>query len=342
MTKKPSETRGKSKSTDAGRKPAPAKKTKAGAAVKPAKSTAKPEMKPRTKPPKDAKAPKAAPSSKSASKVGAKPAQGAAKTPVPKGAAVKPGPAKVEGAKSTSGKPAKPGTKAIAEPKPGAGPGKGKPGVKAHESKTGEPKSAGVKGSDGMADEKSGRKGITVVTPKRPRPARARAAQTLMPAPATLTRLPRHPLIPSGPNAKVRAPLDEADPSAKKKSPFNKTQLEKFRKTLLQKRADLVSEIAGLEQEALRTSSGSLSHTPSHMAEQGTETAEQSLSLDLAATERKLIREIDDAVKRVDDGTFGLCELTGRPIPADRLEELPWTRYSIDAARELERRHYHR
>ncbi len=40
----------------------------------------------------------------------------------------------------------------------------------------------------------------------------------------------------------------------------------------------------------------------------------------------------------IDNGTYGICELTGKPIKAERLEELPWARYSIEAARELERR----
>jgi RNA polymerase-binding transcription factor DksA len=73
------------------------------------------------------------------------------------------------------------------------------------------------------------------------------------------------------------------------------------------------------------------------MAEQGSENYEQTLSLDLAAADRKLIREIDDALKRIDDGTFGICEHSGKPIKLERLEELPWARYSIEAARELER-----
>ena len=92
-----------------------------------------------------------------------------------------------------------------------------------------------------------------------------------------------------------------------------------------------------METQALRSQSGSLSNMPSHLAEQGSEAYDQSLSLDLAAADRKLIKEIDDALKRIAEGTFGICELTGKPIKLERLEELPWARYSIEAARELER-----
>lgn len=121
------------------------------------------------------------------------------------------------------------------------------------------------------------------------------------------------------------------------KSPFNKRELEKFRATLLTKRAEVLSEVTGLEGGALTGGgSGNLSHTPQHMADAGSDAAEQTLSLDLAAAERNLIKEIDAALQRIRDGVFGLCEATGRPIRKERLAELPWTRYSIDAARQLE------
>jgi RNA polymerase-binding transcription factor DksA len=76
---------------------------------------------------------------------------------------------------------------------------------------------------------------------------------------------------------------------------------------------------------------------PSHLAEQGTEAFDQALSLDLAAAERRIVKEINDALRRIEAGTYGMCELTGKPISPDRLEELPWARHTIQAAMELER-----
>lgn len=128
----------------------------------------------------------------------------------------------------------------------------------------------------------------------------------------------------------------EAPPVALK-TPFGKKELSAFRQLLLRKRAELVGDIAQMEREALQ-GGGSLSNMPQHMAEQGSDTYDTTLSLDLAAADRKLIKEIDDAIARIDKGTYGVCELTGKPIKVDRLEELPWARYSIEAARELERR----
>lgn len=154
-------------------------------------------------------------------------------------------------------------------------------------------------------------------------------------------------LSPGGPAPKPlisssdRAPAQAAAEAEKypTKSPFNKRELDKFRQTLLQKRAQVFAEVAGLEGDALTGGgSGNLSHTPQHMADAGSDAADQTLSLDLAAAERNLIREIDAALKRIEDGVFGLCVSTGKPIRKERLTELPWARYSIDAARQLEGR----
>jgi RNA polymerase-binding protein DksA len=147
----------------------------------------------------------------------------------------------------------------------------------------------------------------------------------------------RKPLIASGPNAPKPKHLGMTD-GKPKKSPFDKRELAKFKAILLRKRAELVGDVSTMETEALKGSSGSLSHLPQHMAEQGSDVYGQSLSLDLAAADRRLIKEIDDALVRIEKGTYGICELTGKPIRAERLEELPWARYSIEAAREIERR----
>jgi len=196
--------------------------------------------------------------------------------------------------------------------------------------------------------KKPARKGITIVSPKPARKTKP-GSSTVSVIPAGLGRLldpkgpARKPLIPSGPKAAAQRPLGQhgggvaEQPRPTAKSPFNKKELEHFRMMLLRKRAELVGDVSTMETQALRGQSGALSNMPSHMAEQGSEAYDQSLSLDLAAADRKLIREIDDALKRVAAGTYGICELTGKPIKVERLEELPWARYSIEAARELER-----
>jgi RNA polymerase-binding transcription factor DksA len=104
-----------------------------------------------------------------------------------------------------------------------------------------------------------------------------------------------------------------------------------------------VGDVSSMEEEALGSGgSGSLSHLPQHMADQGSDTFDQSLNLDLAASQRSFLKEIDDALDRIDNGTFGICEMLGKAIKIDRLKHAPWARYCIDAARQLEMPGYHR
>ncbi|MDX2114544.1 MAG: TraR/DksA C4-type zinc finger protein [Planctomycetota bacterium] len=124
------------------------------------------------------------------------------------------------------------------------------------------------------------------------------------------------------------------------KTPFSKKELDEFREMLLTKRKQIEGDVNSMESEALGSNSGSLSHMPQHMADQGTDTFDQSLALDLAASQRGLLREIDDALKRIEDGMYGICEEMGKPISVERLRHTPWARYCIEAARQHERAAY--
>ena len=146
------------------------------------------------------------------------------------------------------------------------------------------------------------------------------------------------PLIPSGKShQRVESVLDNVT-SRRKKTPLTKAQLEKYRLLLLEKRAELLGEMRNLEEEALRGDSGRNSHTSQHLDDAGSESYEQSLNLNLAAADRDRIVEIDAALERIANRTYGLCEMTFEPIKKARLDEIPWTRYTIEAARELDRR----
>lgn len=191
------------------------------------------------------------------------------------------------------------------------------------------------------AAEKKSPKGITVVTPKPARKESSRGIKMPETEPLLKPGGKWKPLIPSGPSAAPPIDQNGNNDGDRKKQRLSKRELEKYRKILLAKREELLGDITNMEDEALRGSgSGSLSHTPQHMAEQGSDAYDQALSLDLAQVDRNLLKEIDEALKRIDDGTYGFCELSGRRIRSERLEELPWTRFSIEAARERERRSF--
>jgi len=124
------------------------------------------------------------------------------------------------------------------------------------------------------------------------------------------------------------------------KSPIGAKQLAAYRELLLQKRREVVGNVSSIEGEALNPErSGSLSALPQHMADQGSDEFDQTLSLGIAASQRKLLQEIDDALERLDKGVFGICEMTGGAIPRNRLEVTPWCRYSYEGAQMADRGH---
>jgi DnaK suppressor protein len=123
------------------------------------------------------------------------------------------------------------------------------------------------------------------------------------------------------------------------KSPLSKKELDHYRQLLLMKRAEILGDVESMEGEAL-LSGDRMSHTPSHMAEQGSDVSSQSLSLDIAATQRKLLGEIDAALRRIEDGTYGVCTVMGSAIGKARLDAKPWASLCIEAARRLERGAY--
>jgi len=113
-------------------------------------------------------------------------------------------------------------------------------------------------------------------------------------------------------------------------------ELEVFRDMVLAKRREMVGDVSSMEHEALRSSGSNLSNLPLHMADMGTDNYEQEFTLGLMEKDRKLIRDLNDALAKIQDGTYGLCEGTGKPISRARLEAQPWARYSIEYARKLE------
>ena len=126
-------------------------------------------------------------------------------------------------------------------------------------------------------------------------------------------------------------------PKKKAKSRLTLDDLTIFRELLLQKRREVMSAIDGMETKALRTNSGESSSMPIHMADIGSDTYEQDLQLGISASERERIIEIDAALNRIAEGTYGICELSNKAIRKARLRAKPWARMTIDAAREEER-----
>jgi len=134
------------------------------------------------------------------------------------------------------------------------------------------------------------------------------------------------------------------EPHAKTKGPaqLSEEEIARLRDELLRKRAAILANVDEIEGEALRRSrseaSGDLSYAPIHMADVGTDSYNQDLALNLADGERELLQEVDAALQRIEEGTYGFCEATGQPIGRARLEAIPWAKYCVEYARRLEGR----
>jgi RNA polymerase-binding protein DksA len=117
--------------------------------------------------------------------------------------------------------------------------------------------------------------------------------------------------------------------------------IEHFKKLLLEKRGEILGNVNQMEDEALRKSgmdaTGNLSSMPIHMADLGSDNFEQEFALGLMDSERKLLKEIDEALLRMEQGTYGICLGFNRPISKARLDAQPWTKYSIEYAQILEK-----
>jgi RNA polymerase-binding transcription factor DksA len=128
----------------------------------------------------------------------------------------------------------------------------------------------------------------------------------------------------------------EAEKPKPIKTKLRQRELDRYWRILLEKRAEIVGDLSALEEQALRSAGGEVSHMPIHMADIGSDTFDQDFMLGLAESERLRLREIDEALQRIKDGTYGVCQMTGKPIPKARLEAKPWAKYTIEAKRLLE------
>jgi len=102
---------------------------------------------------------------------------------------------------------------------------------------------------------------------------------------------------------------------------------------LLELREQLVRQMNGLAKESAQELAGySL-----HMADSGTDNFDRDFALSLLSSDQDAVYEIEEALKRIEKKTYGVCELTGKPIPRVRLEAIPWTRFTVEAQAQLER-----
>ncbi len=144
---------------------------------------------------------------------------------------------------------------------------------------------------------------------------------------------PRSPDQPHG-LATSAAILGQTTVKVKKNGEVDvKPQWLKYYQRLLELRDQLTRQMDGLAKESAQEMAGySL-----HMADSGTDNFDRDFALSLLSSDQDAVYEIEEALKRIEKNTYGICELTGKPIPRSRLEAIPWTRFTVEAQAQLER-----
>ncbi len=137
-------------------------------------------------------------------------------------------------------------------------------------------------------------------------------------------------------------PAEEVLEKPKKLKPlFKKRELNVFRQLLLDERARIVGDIHDLSGDNLkrsaRDSSGELSNYGMHMADHGTDNFQRDVDLSLVGAEQDTVYEIDAAIRRIDRGRFGYCEMYEVAIEKERLKAIPYARFSLKAQAEIEK-----
>jgi len=115
--------------------------------------------------------------------------------------------------------------------------------------------------------------------------------------------------------------------------------LGKQKSKLLQLRDNLLDSMTGISRDTLRShAEGSeASAFGMHQADAGSDAYDRDFALSLLSQEQDALYEIEEALKRVDAGTYGVCEMSGRPIPDARLEAIPFARLTVECQTQIEK-----
>lgn len=139
---------------------------------------------------------------------------------------------------------------------------------------------------------------------------------------------------------KKKKPASKAK-TKKKKTVQVKPELRKVRESLIEQKAKILQELISIKEESLsksaKESSGDLSGYAFHMADMATDLYNREFSLELAEGERERLYLLDDAIKRIDEGTYGKCDMCGCNITKQRLKVMPQAQYCIKCQEKQEK-----
>ena len=134
-------------------------------------------------------------------------------------------------------------------------------------------------------------------------------------------------------NESKKIDSEEQSSDIKMVTPFNDEELEHFRTLIEDRKRAALDDIASLRGQLADSREQAENDTAYsfHMADAGTDAMEREKLYLMVARQQKFVGYLDRALERIDDGTYGVCKVTGNPIPKERLEAVPHTEISIEA-----------
>lgn len=116
---------------------------------------------------------------------------------------------------------------------------------------------------------------------------------------------------------------------------LKKSDIVKFKKKLEELRAQLTHTLKGSTAE-VKTPDEATGYSQ-HQADQGTDDFDRTISLEVTSREYHILRQIERALEKIDENTYGICDITGEEIPIARLEAVPYATMTVKAQEQLEK-----
>jgi len=116
---------------------------------------------------------------------------------------------------------------------------------------------------------------------------------------------------------------------------LKKSDIVKFKKRLEDLRAQLTQSLKGTTDQVKTPDEGT--GYSQHQADQGTDDFDRTISLEVTSREFNLLKQIDRALEKIMEGTYGVCDITGDEIPLARLEAVPYATMTVKAQEQVEK-----
>lgn len=116
---------------------------------------------------------------------------------------------------------------------------------------------------------------------------------------------------------------------------LKKSEIEAFKKQLEDMKAQLTQSLKSVSEDV--KSSEEPKGYSQHQADEGTDDFDQRISIEVSTKEQGLIRQIDRALEKIEDGTYGVCDVSGDEIPKKRLEAIPYATMTVQAQEKYEK-----